>query len=94
MSCVESAADRTPDADLLVAAIREHRRRHLQYDCEGVEAAEIVHRLARRAEPACRWLIWQLRERPAHRFPIGDYAEELLEVEEERIIADTGERST
>src|SRR6185369_7173251 len=87
------AAGRSPDTKSsgMLRIGDEPRRGQLDDNCHVVESADVVERLARRTEGGGRRSARQLRQRSRHRLTIGNDAEELLEVDEERIIARTGE---
>src|SRR5687768_6858867 len=86
-----SAADRAPDAELGRATGRELRRGELDDDGEQVGALERIDRGGRGAERAGGWRVRDQRERSGGRLPVGQDAEELLEIEEERVFARAGE---
>ena len=78
-----------PDADRRIGRSvggEQHVLGQLDHDAQRVEAAQEV--LARVPEGGRR--IGELRQRAARRTPVGDDAEELLEVDEERIIEQSG----
>src|SRR5215208_806520 len=94
MSVPAGAAGRAPHAEPsgMLRISGEHRGRELDDDGHVIEAADVVERLSCRAERAGARRGWQLRQRTADRFAIGNDAEELFEIDEERIVSRTGEQ--
>src|SRR5436190_7615938 len=70
----------------------EHRRRELDDDRHVVEAANVVERLSRWAERAGGRRVRQLRQWTSDRFSIWNDAEELFEIDKERIVSRAGEQ--
>src|SRR5437667_5024037 len=85
MQCEWSAADRAPHADLGVAALRELGGRDLDDDRHHVEALREVDCRARRTERARAGRVGQGRELAGGRLAVRNDAEELLDVDEERL---------
>src|SRR5215208_5621619 len=91
-SVAAGAARRAPHAE--PARLRgigdDHRRRQLDHDRHVVEATDVVEGLASRAKRVRCWRVRKRREVSTHRLPIRYDAKELLEVDEEWIVARSG----
>src|SRR6476661_7094811 len=86
-----SATGRSPHTELsgVIRVGDEHRRRKLDDDRHVVESGDEVDRRPRRAEGASG--SGQDGQRTGARPSVGQNAEELLEIDEERIVARAGE---